>query len=107
MKRQAILVKYMVFLLGCGLVLAGFTSWLANPTDMQVVFSVLATALGALLVTLGLSKPPTETIDKEKTSDEKLAADVIAEEDDKIDFHNDFHSVSDIYENEKEAAKND
>jgi len=107
LKRQAILVKYKVFLMGCGLVLAGFTSWFANPTEMQIVFSVLAAVLGALLVTLGLANPPQS---KENVfvnppySDEKLAEDVVNEED-KIDAHSDFHSPADIYENEKEDAK--
>lgn len=106
MKRQAILVKYMVFLLGCGLVLAGFTSWFANPTDMQVVFSVLATTLGILLVTLGLVKPPTIETPKNKTADEKLADEIIKNED-QIESHNSKQLPSDIYESEKEDAKND
>ncbi len=93
MKRAAILMKYLVFLLGCGLVLAGFTSWFANPTDMQIVFSALAAILGALLVTLGLAKPPKSK--KEKTPDEKLAEQVIHDEDE-IDAHNSFHSPSDV-----------
>jgi hypothetical protein len=104
MKKSAvgILMKYLVFLLGCGLVLAGFTSWFANPTQMQIVFSALAAVLGALLVTLGLASPPKQ--EPEKNSDEKLAAEVI-ENEDQLDAHNSFHSPSDIYENEKEDAK--
>ncbi len=82
MKRASILMKYLVFILGCGLVLAGLTSYFYNPTNEQIVFSALATILGALLVTLGLTKPPQITKSTEHETE--------------LDQHNEFHSPSDV-----------
>lgn len=93
--KVAILLKYSVFLIGCGLVLAGLSSYFYNPVTEQIVYSALAAILGALFITLGLSNPPKETLtgpeyetenlnfNDDKQADEKTIDEALDEDDKK------------------------